>query len=268
MLRPLAALAAVIVASGGLGVHAQTRWLAPRNFNSVAVEVMKPFFDSDDVTFVSSAAVVTGQVAFGREQRTFLTVDLPIAHFGVDGGDSETAIGNPYVGATSFARDSPVVYELGVRIPIASDNAAAIAGQFVDVDRFEAYAVDRFSATGSLIYFPSRSGDWVMQTRLGPTLLINTADPGEFEARGDLYANYSVQTWYFSGRFQGALGFSGRFLITDNGSIGERTVHQAGVMAGVDLVHAIPGLQLRLPLDDDLTDIVDFIVVLSVVVPL
>ncbi|MDX1430778.1 MAG: hypothetical protein R3282_10840 [Rhodothermales bacterium] len=246
----------------------QTRWLPPRNYNSIVLEVIKPSFESSGTSFWSSAAVLTGQFGVGAESNTFITVDFPISHLGVDGGDTETAIGNPYVGVTILDANNPVIYEAGVRLPIASENLGAITGTVADFDRFEAYTPDNLSITGSLIYFPSRSGDWVLQTRMGPTVLYNTGDPGELDARADLFVNYSLNTWYFTGALQAGFGLSGRLLITDDASLSDRIAHQVGAAAQYDFVSVIPGVHIRLPLDDSLSDVVDLVFGVNVTVPL
>ncbi len=261
-------LAVVAVCAAGSDTYAQSTWLLPRNVNAVTLEILKPSFDLPGVRFVSSAWVLEGRYAFDSGQRTYLTIDLPVAHLGVDGGESETAVGNPYVGVTNFAREAPIVYELGLRIPVASESGGGLTGLLADFDRFEAYATDTFSLRGTMSYFPSRSGDWVLLTRLGSSLLFNTGSVPEGAAKADLYANYAFFTWYLTSRFQAGLGFAGRFLITDPGSIAERTAHQLGASFQADLSAVIPGVHVRLPLDDNLTEFVDVVVGLSVVVPL
>ncbi len=248
-------------------VLGQTRWLPPRNYDSVVLEIMKPNLELDGVSFLSSASVATAQFAVGQERRHFLTVDIPFAHIGIDGDESETAIGNPYVGISIFDASNPVIYEFGGRIPIASNNFAALIATLVDFDRFEAYAPESASVSAALHYFPSRSGDWVLQTRLGPTVLLDL-DPGEFDATADLFANYSLQTWYYSGAFQLGMGISGRLLITDDASLAERIVHQAAVSVQYDFRSLIPGVHVRLPLDDDLSDAVDLVYGVNVTIPL
>ncbi len=245
----------------------QTRWLPPRNYNSVVLEVMKPKFESDGVSFLTSASIATTQFALDREKRHFIVVDVPFAHIGIDGADSETAIGNPYVGVSIFDGSNPVIYEFGGRIPIASNNGAALTATFADFDRFEAFAPENASVSAALHYFPSRSGDWVLQTRIGPTVLFDL-DPGELDATADLFAAYSLQTWYYSGAFQLGLGISGRLLVTDDASLSDRIVHQAAISTQYDFKSVLPGVHIRLPLDKDLSDIVDFVYGINVTVPL
>ncbi len=267
--RFLVLLAVICTAGPDLTARAQATWLLPRNLNALTLEVLKPVFGGDmtNVRFASSAWVVEGRYAVDAARRTYVTIDLPVAHFGVEDAESNTAIGNPYIGITNFAREAPIVYDLGLRLPVASENGGGFTGLFADFDRFEAYAENTFSMRGTMSYFPSRSGDWVLLTRLGTSVLYNTSPP-QGDAKADLYANYALFTWYISARVQAGLGFSGRFLITDPGSISERTVHQLGASFQADLSSVIPGLHVRLPLDDDLTEIIDVVVGLSVVVPL
>ncbi len=256
----------VVALASAIGAQGQSAHQSPRNYGAASFEVLRPKFDALGSSLATAAYTAAYQVGVGSKGRTFLTGTIPLSHTSFDDSDPETALGNPYVGVTLFARSDPVVYEFGIHLPLASENSGVTAGFFGDYDRFEAYQPDLLTVRSSLVYFPSRSGDWVMFTRLSPVLMIRTGDVGD-EARGELMADYALHFFYYGPALQGGLSFTGRAALTEDGSFGERTVHHTGITIQKDLGPVIPGIQFRMPLDDDLRDVVDYTLGILLVVP-
>jgi len=122
---------------------AQSPWLVPRSDRAVHLEILKPSFDDGDVyTFTTFALFLSGRFAVG--DNFVLVGELPFATVGVDvdGFDeSESAVGNIYLGAEFRGTDSPIFGEFGVRLPLTKD-ADHFGGEFpyMDVvDRGEAF---------------------------------------------------------------------------------------------------------------------------------
>ncbi|MDX1740541.1 MAG: hypothetical protein R3178_04570 [Rhodothermales bacterium] len=256
----LAALICVTAAEG------QSAFQSPRNYDVVSLEMLRPRFDVGGTSLTTAAYSAAYYFGLGKTGRLFLTASLPVSHAAFDGGNAETALGNPYLGVTLFSRTDPVVYEVGITLPVASDNGGGTAGFFGDYDRFEYYQPDLLTFRPTLVYFPSRSGDWVMFTRLSPVLMIRTGSI-DSEARGELLADYAIHFYYYGPAIQAGLSFTGRAALTEDGSFAERTVHHTGITIQKDFGAVIPGVQLRLPLDEDLRDVVDFTLGFLLVVP-
>ena len=244
----------------------QSAYESPRNYNAAVLEALRPSFAGIGSSFTTAAYSASYQFGVGNTGRTFITASLPFAHTSLDDGPSETALGNPYIGVTLFSKRDPVVYEFGVRLPLASDNAGLTAGFFGDFDQFEAYQPDLLSFQPSLVYFPARSGDWVMFTRLAPVLMIRTGET-DSEARGELYANYALHFFYYGQAVQGGISFTGRAALTEDGNFNERTVHHMGFTIQKDLGPVIPGIHFRYPLDTDIRDAIDFTLGVLLIVP-
>lgn len=275
----------VIISAASLPVtstlFAQFIWLDQMGDKALAIEILKPTFaGNDDVTFLSSAIFISGRFALREDLR--LVAELPFAHARVDvvvldfinpqpikESESETIIGNPYIGLELRKAGSPVFGELGVRIPITPDDKsiASAIGRFADFDRMEAFAPDVFTVLGR-INFQSTSASHVrIRVRGGPTLLFNSE--GFLEDDTELLLDYSAQVGYVTQKVSVMGGLTGRLFATQTeGDFGERSVHQLGASATLISGQVQPGIHLRIPIDDDLDDILDFVFGLNLSVQL
>jgi hypothetical protein len=122
---------------------------------------------------------------------------------------------------------------------------AVFVGQTADlVDRWEAFQPDILSIHGAVNYRSRTTPGLGLRLRLAPVLWIDT---------GDALSKVSA-----------GAGFSGRLLATEGDlDFGERTFHQLGMFANLLLGRFQPGAQLRIPLDEDLSDLINPSVSLS-----
>jgi len=239
-------------------LSAQSIWLNTGEDKFVAIEILKPNFDDNaffgnNTTFATSAIFLSGRITLS--DKLILVAELPFAHFGIeDFDDSENSIGNPYIGLESRKQGSPFFSEVGVRPPLA-DRGALFVGSFSDFDRFEAFTPDLFTFSGKVNFRRKSVSNVVARLRGGPNVLIPTEGGGDAE----IILDYSAQVGYEGQQFSVMGGLTGRFVITEDGDIGDRTVHQLGAAAALHLGKVRPGIHFRLPLDDDLSNFIDFV---------
>ncbi len=251
-------------------LSAQSLWLDPSHERTIWLEVLKPVFEGDDnTTFTSSAFFFTLRLPIGKN--VLFVGELPLAHAGIESGfgsdRSENAIGNPYFGLQTGGEAAPYFGEFGVRAPIASeeDASASFIGIFSDIDREEAFIPDLLLITGILNHrYQARSG-FLVRLRGGIHVWIPTESGGDSEA----WLVYSGQAGYASEQFSIEGGFTGRYSLTaGTGDFGGRTLHQFGFVARIGLGNVRPGVHMRLPLDQDLSDVLDFVFGLNVAIEL
>jgi hypothetical protein len=276
MRRALSAmfLACALPAAG----FAQTLWPESDKGTSFSIEVLKPNFHegeggNDTTTFLTSAWFFTAR--FPMSEGFALHAEVPFSHYGDDVTDSNinpsNTIGNPYLGVSISSKDRPLSFELGARAPLVkgddeSSALAAISGVFTDfVDRAEAFTPDTLPIVGMADYHPSVGSGWSLRLRAGGLADIPVRNDSSSESgdrSSELYALYGAQLWYQpeSGSVRIGGGVTGRFLATESGSLGDRTVHELVVGGDVKLGQVRPGLEFRLPLDSSLNDFVDFTV--------
>ncbi len=247
----------------GLSMQAlgQPIWTRPYAPNRISVEMLRPALNgpgSEELAPFTGAAFVAG--TFLTSERMGLTAELPIARYARDAADavpaSESVLGNPYLGLDITGDRTPVLLELGVRIPVISDTSAATTlGTLSDADRGDAFAANLFTAQALLNYRWMFWRVYSLRMRGGPQLAVGTSD----DAATDLIGRYGLQVWREGERFIWGLGATGRAQVTGSGSFDDRTVHHAGGTFLLNFERAQPGLFIQVPLNSDVGDRVDWV---------
>lgn len=197
-----------------------------------------------------------------------MLANYPVAHFGVDNeffNESETAIANPYVGFEFRRPGTSSFIELGGRVPLAPDDklGALLYGTFADINRLGAFAPDLLTVTGKFNYYNENASNLIVRLRGGSTVLIPT-DEGDTE----LVLDYSAQVGYKGSQISVIGGLSGQLIVTEEDlDLGERTIHQLGASASLNLGSVRPGIHFWIPMDEDL-DFIDFVLGLNLVLQL
>jgi hypothetical protein len=258
---------------------AQSIWLDRSAKKSVALEFLKPNFDED--MGIKSAYALFASLRLPISPSVSLAVELPISHtiykeydYNWDAyyytdfirihEESETAIGNPYIGF-EIPNGKDVFWEMGLRLPMASKEKyyAEAVGIFSDLDRAEAFGSKVLPFHLSFNYCHRQASGFAIRLRGGPDLWINTdSEPGSDKT--ELYLHYSAQLGYENAQFCFLAGITGKWWVTgEDMDFGERTFHQLGFEAGLKFGRIHPGIHLRLPLDEDLSDILDSVIGLN-----
>lgn len=247
---------------------AQSLWTDQRADKSLTLELLKPDFDGpDNTTFATSVAVMSLRLTVGP--RVHFVGEVPFAHFGADvgfGGQSENGLGNPYLGLEVRSSDSRVFGEFGLRLPIAPRNEATFVGFLTELDRWEGFLRDRLPVSAVFNYRYRAPAGFVTRLRLGPSVWIDAGDDAD---ESELLVVYSGQAGYEGRTVSLLAGLSGRMIVTESDiNVGERTLHQLGLALTLGGGRVRPGAQLRIPLDQDLTDVLDAVFGLSLTVTL
>ncbi|PAP79355.1 hypothetical protein B1759_13570 [Rubrivirga sp. SAORIC476] len=170
----------------------------------------------------------------------------------------DIAFGNPYLGVeVQSGRD--VTLGAGVRLPLSTTGDFAIAqgwqaGLATEVERFEAYLPDTFTASASVAVAPMLSDRVRVRARVEPALLVPTGD--NTDSGVDLALGGSIGLDAALGRATLSGGFLTRRTLTDGrfGGLREVGVFEADATAllgaTLDLGRVRPGLDVRVPLYD------------------
>ncbi|MFQ5601982.1 MAG: hypothetical protein ACE5HS_01785 [bacterium] len=248
-------------------LSAQSLWVNHLQGNYFALEIFKPNFDSDfigesDLSFASSVVILTGWYVVSENFR--LVGELPFAHGSIDEvgeSETETIIGNVYIGLEFRKPNAPVFTEFGIRPPLAAEEKiiAPIIGIISEFDRLEAFLPDIITLSGKVNYYQQNSSKMIFWLRGGPTAWLNSDDFVGDDS--EIWMDYSAQIGYEGEQFRLMGGLTGRMIVTQDGiDFGDRFINQLTATASAKLGRVQPGILFRLPLDDDFfLNFVDFI---------
>jgi len=252
---------------------AQSFYLNPIYASQFTLQALKPNFNGpDNTTFTTGAYFLNYQIRLNAA--IDLIGDFSLAHFADKGSfgfsSAQTSAGNPFLGLRVHGRGSHFSGEVGLRIPVVSDSkfVAATVGLVSDFDRFEAFLAHWLPISANLNYTANLSRDVSLLMKAGGTFQVNR-DKDPFEDSSELYLQYALGVRQRSRRVQAMVAFSGRLHVTEsNLDFGQRTFHQLGFSADLLFRQISPGVEVRIPLDRDLTTILDFVAGVRVTVPL
>jgi hypothetical protein len=255
----------------GAPAAAQSVWLGPGRQAEVALEVLRPDFDSGDVTFLSSAVFLSGR--YPLSDAVDVVVEIPISHFGVDGPvrtGSETALGNPYVGVELGPHEGSTFGELGVRLPVAAeDNGGLATGFLSDRDRWGAFFDDVLTVQGAVNYLRREPSGFRVRLHGGPSIWVYTEDDGGDSM--ELLADYGAHAWYAaSEQVDLSAGLTGRLIVSE-GDIDfvDRMLNQVGLAVIGRFGYVHPGGHFRVPFSlSEGRDETSYVLGLSLAVPL
>lgn len=224
--------------------------------NLVMVEFQKPnLATSADIGFLTMAYFASVRIALGKG--ISFVGEVPFANLSFDGFGSENGFGNIYLGVEETRKD--FYGEFGIRIPTASENTTSnLVGLVSDLDRWEAWIEDTWTVTGGLNYRHIPEGAAGTRARLVVAGSIPTqGNEPEF------FGIYALQLLYKNKGGEFSMGFNGRLWLTKRGSFAQRSTHQFGLAGSYTFGQFRPGLQFKVPLDEDLADLVDFTIGLT-----
>lgn len=235
-------------------VKAQSIWLPPATASQIRLEALKPVFDLEGVGFWTSAWYLSGFARVGP--RVALEVELPFSMYEEEGVESQSTLGNPYLGVVYGAQDrtGPIV-EAGGRLPILSDERAAdnigavISGWVADVNRMESFAPDmaalRLRAGGYLVNNP-QAGMAIRLMAGGQAWIPTSGGDGEVALDADL------GLWNLGPQIAVGAVLSLKTLVTESDlSFSERSELQLGLVGSVRWGQVEPGIHAHLPLGNE-----------------
>lgn len=258
-LLTVTAATAIMLSTSAAG---QSLWYESHNRSELTVDFVKPSFamayldgrklsELSSATFITFHGVVSPSVTVVAELPTayasFRENDFPYYYYYED-AKSAFGIGNPYFGLRFSPPGSGFSSEVGLRAPLATDNAyVAEIGSFADYDRFTAFLHNITSARGVAEYrYRMPSGAFVQFAGGG---LVAIPDEGDAE----LFGQYGIFVGATGDLLTVKTGVTGIMLITESApNFSERTLHQLGLTADFDLGAVRPAVQIRVPLDEDM----------------
>lgn len=255
----LLVLGVAVALAGVSAANAQSLWIPRDRDLSVTLEVLKPSIEGFDESFsplialtprvpLSSRVTFVGELPFARFKGTDEDLFIPLTI-------ESSTIGNPYVGIEVAAASAPIFAEIGVRLPLMSEDEfyAWSLGILSDASRWEAFYPEAASIQPAFNIREVTPAGVAYRLRMSPTVVIPTDGSGR---ETELFAVYAWQIGYEGRHARIGTALSGRLLLTeDSGNLGERSANQLEVHADFGSWPVRPGLSVRLPLGEIASDI-------------
>lgn len=254
----------MVFTMGSSSLKAQSIWLSNNDGKSISLEGFKPIYDEEGYSFSTGTFSLGFRFPIGK---SLLVAELPYVHAAYKFESpyfnmslSESGIGNPYIGLQQRVSNSSTFGEVGLRIPLASEDKwlANMIGIYTDLDCQEAFVPHWLPITAMLNYWKKSDSGLIFRLRGGPLLWINT-EKSEFDDSMELLMKYSAQIGYESGQVRLLGGLIGRMIVTEGDlNISERTAHQLGFSASVGFGNIRPGILILLPLEEEIKEVINY----------
>lgn len=278
--NPLAILTAfLIVMIANETAICQSQWLDPGRGNSISMEIYKPIAPQDSVvgslfpTFSggSGALFLTGRYNVSNEFT--LVCELAMANGKLDYEDktqespdeSGFKFGNPYIGAEYHLPNSPLTFELGLRIPVTPKDptTATLVGARADINRFEAFVKDIVPVVVAVDYNTVSESDILLKARAGGSFWFNTDTDAGFDSDPEVSVDYTLQTGYISKYVHAVIGLTGRYDVSSGPKYPEKYNYiQYGLVLTFPYKSIRPGLSFKVP-GSDAEDLFNYVIGLN-----
>lgn len=256
-----------------LMLSAQSQWLDyGQEGSSLSIEIIKPVQNVDslagtvepDFTTLSGSIFLTGRYAIGKN--FVLAADISIAsgkfdseEFGPSG--TQTIMGNPYIGAEYYLPETPLFFELGMRIPIVPSEKphAYYNGIYSDLDRAEAFLPDIVPVYFAVNYETISESKILFRARTGVNLWFISK---EWETYRDpmVLVDYTLQTGYYDPRVTIIVGLTGMIDLSSDPRFKEKDhILQYGATITVPFGNFRPGINFRIPGSKFTKSLIDYV---------
>lgn len=192
--------------------------------------------------------------------RLNLVGSIPFNSFAAEGEDSESGIGNVYVGLQTRSDNSAekgMNLSLSVFLPTASEEKgeAHFTGVFTNFYEFQRSLPEVLTVYSNFAYHYRQLGGGMLGVEIGPQLIIPTGQDG---GDTELFGHYGLAGGVSLAKVAIFAELLGVFIVTEDvEDFGDRFEHF--VDFGAQLTGSVvrPGLFYMLPLHNDFQDIID-----------
>lgn len=247
-------------------ISAQPMWQDLPESGSATVEMIIPQFDDNEYSDISArTAFVTLRVP--TQSNLLLVMEIPWTRlsqsyrssyfFGPAQTQTESSLGNVYVGAEIRGKNSDLFTEIGLRLPSSNEEKsnALTTGQISDIDRWGAFG-DYFTVLVATNYRHETSTGLISHLRIGPTWLKYDTKGCSGCRSSDIFLQYSCKLGMQTQQLGFMAGLSGVLSVTgEDMDLGERTLHQLGFTVSYDTSPIRTSITFKSALDEDLKEL-------------
>ena len=259
--------------------------------SQLGIEYLTPLFERKlNISPFSSVWFFSGRFPIGGNVSA--VADIPVAYMISSNRsfDAEAILGNPFIGIEVSRLSSWTYAELGIRIPVVSDQtmpesilrsitdasrfealhteinrSASLFGVVTDIDRFEAFSPEAIPITLKFGYRNVSSSN-IYSNLLAGFVGIFTTDS---RSENELYVDYGGVIGYDLPALRLTAGLSGRWLVSQPGlELNDHVVHHVTLAANTVMSTFRPGILVRMPIGEDFDQVIAIVVGLTLAVDL
>ncbi|HMS34106.1 MAG TPA: hypothetical protein PKC91_08465 [Ignavibacteria bacterium] len=258
-------------------ISAQSVWYGREKANLIALEINKPVTPSINagrhtipgLSPGSGSIFLSGRYSLKKNKNITFVSDIPLSHGYLDDttnlNGSEWAFGNPYIGAEFDITESPVYFQLGLRLPLApyDQGLAEFAGSVSDLDRSEAFLAHVFPIYGAVNFETVSDNKILFMARTGLDIWFNN-DTLRIQSNPSVRFDYAVQTGYLDKNLNVILSLVGRKDLSSNELVTEKiNIIQYGLSIVVPYKKIRPALSFRFPGNSETDNVFNFVIGLN-----
>lgn len=258
-------------------ISAQSVWYGREKVNLIALEINKPVTPSVNagrhtipgLSAGSGSIFLSGRYSLKKNKNITFVADIPVSHGYLDDSTnlngSEWAFGNPYIGAEFDIPESPLYFQLGLRLPFApyDQGLAEFAGSVSDLDRSEAFLAHVFPVYGAVNYETVSENKILFTAKAGLDFWFNN-DSLRIQSDPSVRFNYVVQTGYMDKNLNVILSAVGRKDLSSSAVVQDKlNIFQYGLSIVVPYKKIRPALSFRFPGNRTTDNVLNFVVGLN-----
>ncbi|MCU0644172.1 MAG: transporter [bacterium] len=229
----------------------------PKNTSELGLRFMRPNFErGDDLSLLSGTYDFYLNIPMNREFNIFAS--LPFSTFSAEDEDSESGIGNIYIGfqtKPSSGLGSKASLSFGVFLPTATDEMSpAILGAYSNYYELQKYVPDMLTVYGNYSFLSNQSRGAIFGVELGPNLFIPTKEGGQVE----LFAHYGISGGFKLNKIMLSAELTGLAIISEDiDDFADRFIHSLAFGAQWTGGTIRPTIFYQIYLDEEYRDFID-----------
>jgi hypothetical protein len=228
----------------------------PTTEQTFGLSFARPKLDESGLGLMAGAYDVYGTIAL--KSQWSLLFDLPFSRYSVDGFDTESGVGNPFIGA-QYSSSPKTAYQVGLYLPLigAEDFAAHGINMLVHPEQFQRFAPETFSLYASRICRSSHEEGLFWGSEVSFVMMISTDDDDSDDTEVELPYGFAIG--YQAADFEGRFGLVGAWWVTDSeDDFVDRFVNSIQLQGGSSFGEWHPSVFIRFPLRDEFQEFMDF----------
>ncbi len=266
--RSVLAVILVVILSGSAATQTFMLKSIPKETSQFGLRYLRPNFkyDSDLSTF---SGIYDVMINLPINERWSIDASLPYTRFAFgDEGESESYIGNIYAGLQHINRKGggSAIASFGAYLSTAeADRGHILFGVFTNYEDMFKYYPDVWTFTANFAWFKTSEGGARLGLQFGPDLMVLTGDGSDSE----FLVHYGATAGYEGKRFLAAVELIGLMMLTqETNDFGDRFAHSINFGASYLSRHFAPGIFYKIYLKDELSDVIDGVLGINLVVTL